>query len=470
VRDARPRTHVELAPREAAFDVLRENLEAFAVAIVMALVIKHFCLEAFRIPTESMNPTLLGEDSSPDHQEDRILVDKWAYLFADPERWDVFVFRYPLDKSRNFIKRAVGLPGEEIKIVRGDVWTRRAAEDPWKIATKRRVVREQLYRSVYPPKPHSGDESSDGEQTWWTAEERLDGWRVEGPQRFEFEGGLAARLTYRNQINAEIGKARDIRVRFRVIPQGPGSITLSWSPDGRWRSVLRLVCDTSAGDGSSLAFADGDEAKKDMGLEVALHAGRPNDVEWEIVDGQVRIHLDGVERKVVDFEPPTEEGNQGTALWLSADGAPLTVQNLAIDRDLHYTLTGSDDRPELRTGLKIPDDSFFMLGDNTNSSSDSRKWQATGVKLKDGREIWWNISGESSTRPTDSSGMRRVIDLEGVERTWSRSEEIGSDETRHVSFVPRANVIGRAFYIFWPAFNDFPKSLGGFPRRLRWIH
>ena len=54
---------VTTAERPAtALDVLKDNFEAFAIAIVMALVIKHFCVEAFRIPTGSMEPTLLGED------------------------------------------------------------------------------------------------------------------------------------------------------------------------------------------------------------------------------------------------------------------------------------------------------------------------------------------------------------------------------------------------------------------------
>jgi signal peptidase I len=469
VSAAEARSRVPLAPREAGLDLLRENIEAFAVAIVMALVIKHFCLEAFRIPTDSMVPTLLGEKSSPDHQEDRILVDKWAYLFADPERWDVPVFRYPLDKSRNFIKRAVGLPGEEIRITNGDVWVRRSERDPWRIATKRRRVREQLYFAAYPPEAGASDESPGAAQSWWSAEERLDAWRLESLERFEFEGGAAARLAYKPRIHAETGSARDIRVRLRVTPRGPGEITLSWSPEGRWRTALRLVCDTSAGDGSTLAFADGDQVLQHKGIALSLARGKPTDVEWEVVDGQVHVHLDGVERLVEDFTPPSDEASGQAALWLSAAGDPLTVTNLRIDRDLHYTLEGGD-RPELRTGLKVPADGYFMLGDNTRSSSDSRKWQANGVKLSDGSEVWWNASGESSTRPTTSGGMRRVVDLEGVERRWATEDEVGGEETRYVSFVSRENIIGRSFYIFWPAFRDFPRSLSGFPRRLRWIH
>ncbi len=53
---------------------------------------------------------------------DRILVSKFEYEFGEPERWDVFVFRYPLESARNYIKRLVGLPGETLKIQYGDVF------------------------------------------------------------------------------------------------------------------------------------------------------------------------------------------------------------------------------------------------------------------------------------------------------------------------------------------------------------
>ena len=469
---AAPRStgRVALAPREAAFDALRENLEAFAVAIVMALVIKHFCLEAFRIPTESMAPTLLGESRAANHNEDRILVDKWAYLFEGPKRGDVMVFRYPLDQSRNFIKRVAGLPGEWLKIWRGDLWTRRSESEPWVIATKRRRVREQVYDTVYPPRATSDGigEVAGSVGSWWAAEDRLDAWRVESLGRFEFEGGAPGRLSYARRLSGTDDEAvRDMRVRFRVTPRGPGALALTWSPHGSWRTTLRLVCGTGAGDASGLAFAQGDREIRSLALDLALAAGRPSDVEWEVVDGEVHVHLDGEERRVEPFAPPEDDEAQGSAqpLSLTANGSALTIENLRIDRDLEYSKGTEERRPDLATGFRVPDDSYFMLGDNTGSSSDSRVWQARGLRLKDGTEVWWNIAGDSRTAPAavPDSTRNHVVDLDGVDRSWERDDEASELGTRHVSFVPRANVIGRAFYIFWPAFP-------GFPNRLRWIH
>ena len=65
------------------------------MAIAMALFLKHFVIEAYKIPSGSMQPTLIGDEDAD--IKDRILVDKLSYAFRDPRRWEVAVFRYPLD-------------------------------------------------------------------------------------------------------------------------------------------------------------------------------------------------------------------------------------------------------------------------------------------------------------------------------------------------------------------------------------
>ena len=85
----------------------RDNIEAMTVAIIMAVVLKYFIVEAYKIPTGSMQPTLMGQpfDQNRDGRVDggvfdRILVDKLSYHFRDPERWEIAVFRYPLEELR----------------------------------------------------------------------------------------------------------------------------------------------------------------------------------------------------------------------------------------------------------------------------------------------------------------------------------------------------------------------------------
>ena len=88
--------------------VFRQYAEAFIIAIVLALVIRTVVVQAFKIPSGSMLPTLqIG---------DHILVNKFLYWFTDPQRGDVIVFKFPQDEGRDFIKRVIALPGEKVEV------------------------------------------------------------------------------------------------------------------------------------------------------------------------------------------------------------------------------------------------------------------------------------------------------------------------------------------------------------------
>lgn len=89
----------------------RKTIVEYAVialmAIALALVIQAFVVKPYRIPSESMNTTLLPGD--------RVLVNRLVYHFRDVHRGDIIVFHYPLDTSFVFIKRVVGLPGDTLQ-------------------------------------------------------------------------------------------------------------------------------------------------------------------------------------------------------------------------------------------------------------------------------------------------------------------------------------------------------------------
>ena len=93
---------------------IKEWVEPILVAIVLAIFIRTFFVQAFKIPTGSMRDTLL--------EGDRILVNKLIYRFKEPERGDIIVFRYPLDPSRDFIKRLIAVGGETVEIRNYDVY------------------------------------------------------------------------------------------------------------------------------------------------------------------------------------------------------------------------------------------------------------------------------------------------------------------------------------------------------------
>jgi len=106
--------------------VIREWIESIVIAFILAMIIRTFVVQAFKIPTGSMRPTLL--------EGDIILVNKFIYgakvpfidwrfpALKQPDRGDVIVFVYPQNPKKDFIKRLVGLGGDTIEIKNGTVY------------------------------------------------------------------------------------------------------------------------------------------------------------------------------------------------------------------------------------------------------------------------------------------------------------------------------------------------------------
>jgi signal peptidase I len=98
----------------------REYAEAVAIAILLALFIRTFVIQAFKIPSGSMTPTLIIGD--------HLLVNKFIYgiriplidhfiiQYNKPERGDIVVFKWPNDERKDFIKRVIGIEGDTIEI------------------------------------------------------------------------------------------------------------------------------------------------------------------------------------------------------------------------------------------------------------------------------------------------------------------------------------------------------------------
>src|SRR4051812_49346880 len=137
----------------------RPVVEFLIVLALSILLLRTFAAEAYIVPTGSMAPTLLGDHEEIDCPNcgirfalgldedarvgqpvcgncgtvvlhptaavacsgDRVLVQKFLYDFRRPQRWEVAVFHYPSEPTQAYVKRVVGLPGEAIQIVRGDV-------------------------------------------------------------------------------------------------------------------------------------------------------------------------------------------------------------------------------------------------------------------------------------------------------------------------------------------------------------
>jgi signal peptidase I len=92
---------------------LREWTESIVIALAVALFIRAFIVEAFKIPSGSMRPTL--------EVKDRIFVNKTAYRFDEIKSGDIIVFKYPKEPKRYFVKRLVAKGGDSLQIKDGNI-------------------------------------------------------------------------------------------------------------------------------------------------------------------------------------------------------------------------------------------------------------------------------------------------------------------------------------------------------------
>jgi signal peptidase I len=143
----------------------REYFESLAITVILALFGTTFIVQAFKIPTPSMEDNLLVGD--------HLLVNKFAFgapgSFTDAvlplreiHRGDVIVFKYPRDLSKHYVKRVIGLPGDRIHVVDSDVFVNgEALAEPYKQLIPNR------YREDFPGHQGSSFYQQDGVSGWY---------------------------------------------------------------------------------------------------------------------------------------------------------------------------------------------------------------------------------------------------------------------------------------------------------------
>lgn len=477
---------------------LLEIVQTVLTALILAFVFRAFFIEAFIIPTGSMAPGLLGEHTAavcpecgwaydfgpsdaargrggaftppdalrcPNCQRsndvlreralpvsgDRILVQKWPHLLGGLlglKRWDVIVFRDPADPYTNYIKRLIGLPGEAVEIVDGDVYIN------GEIARKPRYVQSALWSIVFDQAhiPVAADDE-DGPHAW----------RTTGPPQPDGEGWLDLnRRVIRYAANDEVERSLvfephasawylrdvcgyngdstgepvgDVRLSAILVPGASrGRVTFCIVRDGN-----RFTATVDSGGEMTLTRSPegraGDSQRIGLARIRPLTAGRPLHVELEHADYRVALVIDGVERIATDdaqYAPDLSaaRGRVRTApprLSIASAGMPIELRGLRIERDVHYRSGG---RAMLRAGpgdaLPLGGGEYFVLGDNSPASHDSREWARVGPHLQRraeageyrlgtvpedqivGRAIFVYLPG---VMPLSASGAWRIPDL-----------------------------------------------------------
>jgi len=437
---------------------LRETVEWLLAALAMALVLRHYVIEAFKIPTGSMEPTLIGDEK----HGDRVLAAKWVdkKYFGEFGRWDVVVFKYPKDTSRNFIKRLVALPGEEVKIANGDVYIN------GRIARKPPAVQEALWVPIY--KDNFEVYGSDGKTALWSHCWRtLDPngrWSIGGGSmkvsckeescaRFLYAGSrlsaaaperaitnidirrhraelvcgqcglkfhsnvdtahVAAKCPYCGKIVADVadqvrkadaaGAGRsmikgdnqsvgDLMIEFDFSFQRPAGALIAKIEEDGSTYALELALDGTV---SRVERNGTDIAGANLNIPPGTHRLR-----FVNADDLLRAVLDGDEIFSCDLAPVEipRDDRIGSGVVLGARSAEISFDDMIIARDICYLTDPSYPEEQKRFVRIVPEGEYFVLGDNSPNSKDSRVWGFVPGKNMIGRAIFifwpptrWNI-------------------------------------------------------------------------------
>jgi len=455
---------------------LRDNIEAFAVAIAMALVIRHYCVEAFRIPTGSMMPTLYGDNKpgEPRRHGDRILVDKFAWMRGEPERWQVMVFQYPLNRNKNFIKRLIGLPDEWLAVADGDIWTSKDGEQ-WTIQRKPPGVRDQLF-FPYWPEPRDGAQF-EGKPCWkgdadWSVKgdtinvdsgDSVAGVERAASLRFDRRVLSYSDVDRRGGISRGSVTVGDIRFRASVDVQREGDLEIRIEEHGVTHRVLL---------GADESFLEvGGATPERRAIDFRIERDESFDLSFANVDDSLVLRIDGDEL-VFEFphmstSPPgidpdfgTEPKDEGKGgLTLVARGLKAEFTDARVGRDLHYVRYSGDATSEK---WRIPAGHYFAMGDNTNCSKDSRAWKLDRLELVDGTIIEWEPGNRSSPPPNATLDRLNILapdevfvileDKNGLRREVRAGDVADTRSSLPSPFIPADHLIGRAFGVFWPIY------------------
>ena len=465
---------------------IANTFEWLITAFILALFFRAFVMEAYRIPTGSMADTLKGAHfrmrcsqcgykydygfgnyglppdtiiagriktlpsrcpscgyyqpvggRMPVANGDRILVIKCIYQFFEPLRWDVVVFKNPLEPPINYIKRLVGCPGETVEIIDGDIYIN------GQIARKPPKVQDELWMPVYDNnyQPVQPRQPAFNGHSWQQPFKNIEGagWKTDEDSpavfRLESPADQINSLIYDTSIGNDFKAAyayddvetydympycSDLKVRlYAQMIDRQGSIGIELS---KYQTRYKAWVD-SAGEMVIAKLFEGQETILARRPTEPTIVRKPVLVQFINVDHQLIFQL-GPEKLTYDLgRGPEDAGPRETAVQPNVKifgSGRLTLSHIAIFRDIHYTakkFAKSSEQGRAIEGnpLTLGKGEFFVLGDNSPNSEDAR---------------WWSQKGIGNNGRFYRPGI-----------------------------VPREYLVGKALFVYWPSFfRPFGKS------------
>jgi hypothetical protein len=452
----------------------RHLIRGIVLAIAVIAVIKAILFDVFPVQTSSMAPTL----DSGAGGGDRVVASRIQHRLFGLHRFDVVTFRYGNNREVAYLKRLVGLPGEQILIRGGDLYAGPgdaggdvpAASAAGLLAIARKdealvralldahpVVDAGTFRTM-DAKAFAGHFALDAEAPLsWRFEDGTLEVLAEGSWAFAWTRGVPVPMRREPGARgaAATQEAADLSLRFLLLAADSG-LTVSFQDPGL-DPAPSVHMELLPGGGLGCAIRRGPIL---LGRTAVPRAAGLQGVELRVenVDDRVRI-LAGTRRLLARdyWAPPPPPHTTGRAgLTLSGGPGRTRVRLLGLHRDLHYLADGED-------RFLVPDGAGLALGDRPEGSADSRAWREVEIEVQRTRERLRGDGAAVTARDLLLHDGNPYIEPGGgysfVERTGRTWRFEASPEFRRVGTYPTplvrlADVEARGLAIFHP----FPRA------------
>ena len=372
---------------QAPFEHIRSfflyDLKPVVIILAAVFLVRWQVVQAYHIPTKSMEPTLHGDEPGGD----QILVNKLYFRLEDPERFQIAVFTREGDDERNLIKRIAGLSGETIDIRNGDVYI------DHRIAPKPEDVQEVLLVPVYGRNRDLVGEldgiTREGLAAWIPPEGGEGMWSEIRVGRFfgTVENGGRTWLRWPREILDEYpgGSPRsnppavgDLVLSFRVLPGEDCEEVGAVLREGQ--DVFEVSLPVKKG--AAVLFRNKEEIARFAGF---LPARRETEIRFANLDDRVTVALDGTLILAADIPNASTVDDASPAVTNRAEfgfrAGSAVFSRIRLWRDIHYRDSGKLPRD-------IPEGHVFMLGDNSANSEDSRSWGTVPIENLIGKPLF----------------------------------------------------------------------------------
>jgi signal peptidase I len=409
---------------------LRRLVEVGGMLLIFLLIFRTVAAEPYGVPTGSMAPALFGnhksgtcprcgypvrvgyrEDSpgGPDLSHarcpncgfddlqlermpvcpgDHLLVNKNVFSWRRPRRWEMAVFRCPVEEGKAFVKRVVGLPGEAVQVRDGDLYI--DGELARKSLAEFKALRVPVFdnnyqpaegwRSRWVPEPARGAATLEGTRLRLDGTAYPDDWQWLVYQNWHLDESKAYPVLDEYTYNgSDAGRRPEAVHDFMLecdveLVRGTGAVALGVT-DGEEQMIAEVPAGTHPESACLFASPLADPSGRTLHRTVPavmLEPGRRYHLELAFVDRRATLTLDGkvlctpLDRPAADGRQPVER-----PVRVGARGAEVLFDNIRIFRDVHYTESGPHG---VKSAVRLGAGQYFVLGDNSPNSDDNRFW------------------------------------------------------------------------------------------------